>query len=141
MKKLLLLLLTSAVLLISSCSSNDDNEEKGYLTDLESAKHGIIGSWMDPENEDETYLITFDETTMTISGDESGEDFVQTYEFSYPYSVIMQNGRFYTAVERKKRDDEGNVIGTEIVKDGILVLTEEMLVIGTVQDFEVYYRK
>jgi len=101
MKKLLLLLLTSVMLLAASCSSDDNNEEiiydevKGYLTNLESVKHGLQGSWEDVvliQNPDRSYELRFSKNTVYSVYKQSDNNDEKRTE---PYSVLLENGKFY----------------------------------------------
>ncbi|MDR1198818.1 MAG: hypothetical protein LBK94_07390 [Prevotellaceae bacterium] len=60
MKKLLLLLCTAALI---ACSKDDDNIQydntKGYLTNLESVKFGIVGTWAVDEDYEYPYSFQF----------------------------------------------------------------------------------
>ena len=104
MKKLLLIL-TSVMLLMTSCSGDGDNnlpewvtydKTKGYLTNLESAKYGLIGTWK----------ISFEDgTTITYKFD--GTNFFETFDYGddYPqgtlvstYSVIFENSKYYILI-------------------------------------------
>ena len=132
MKKLLLIL-TSAMLLISSCSSDDNNngitydEIKGYLTNIESVKYGLIGTWEDPEQfqYNDMYEVTFDETTMyTILTDDEGETFD---EWTGPYSVILENGKFYVEIEFEDEDEHGNPTGLRVARSEIRILNKTTL--------------
>jgi hypothetical protein len=115
MKKLLLLL-ASVMLLATSCSS-DDNDERGYLTDLENVKHGLIGTW--GISYPIEYDVTFNGTILVIE--------MEDIELTIPYSVIMEDGKFYIVTEQEKEDENGNIIGTETVKAEIRVLNERKL--------------
>ena len=119
MKKLLLLL-TSVMLLATSCSSDDENvtydEVKGYLTDVASVKHGLIGTWEDPDGAawGYTYEITFNGRTVNAIEKEEG---YEDDEWSASYSVSSKNDKFYLKL----------TIGNISAESEILILNETTL--------------
>ena len=107
MKKLLLTLCTLALL---ACSKGDDDnkivydETKGYLTNLESVKHGIVGTWKIEFNNTEcnnsylqwvfnkngkcNYKINTDCVNINQNKTIIGE-----------YVVLEENGKFYVKLD------------------------------------------
>ena len=101
MKKLLLLL-TSVMLLATSCSSDDNDnvtydEVKGYLTDVASVKHGLIGTWIDS-----TYYASYN---YIYELELDGRNFTETEFYitddtesvirDVAYYVTLRDGKFY----------------------------------------------
>ena len=115
---------------MSSCSSDDNNENydeiKGYLTDLENVKRGLIGTWECP---DEYGLeeITFDESAFSRIYKEVGYD--DNDRLFGIYSVSSSSGKFYIQMRRSS----GSVINAEIH-----VLNKTTLVLHTEEQGYVY---
>jgi hypothetical protein len=121
MKKIILLLCTFVLL---SCGKGEINNEnkitydaaKGYLTNLESVKYGIVGVWKKNVIDNCFAQWTFNNNGTAVSyvsSDCSGDNAGDTK--SYTYSVFEQNKKFYLKL---------NIINEPEYIDEILILTK-----------------
>ena len=109
MKKLLLTLCTLALL---ACSKGDDNdnkvvydETKGYLTNLESVKHGIVGTWKHSLNvcEDSYDQWTFNKNSTynyMLKVDCVGA----SESITGKYIIFEKDGKFYVDLDENFRN-------------------------------------
>ena len=131
MKKLLLIL-TSAMLLAASCSSDDNDnvtfdDVKGYLTNVESVRHGLIGTWVDSshyhaDDDYATFEMTFDGRNWAgvafYNGVEEDDD-----RESGTYSVTSRGDKFYITISGNN-NETGEIKNRELE---ILILNKTTL--------------
>ena len=110
MKRLILLFIMSTI--IASCDKDSDNtvrydEEKGYLTNIESVKFGIVGRWHSVNAPyPRVIAVNYSEDGQQCAGDESDEELTSCVN----YKILQIDGKFiiryYSELYTDTREEE-----------------------------------